>query len=147
MSYELNQQQISDLLTRHPEYQQLIQHALATNTWPNGNPVCSVAASTWFPNLFPGSPTAIGYNVQDEDYGNITLACDTSGVIHYNADSPVLASVMNAGPYVSPTNPTPSGPGCPGWSNIGSVNDFLACVGDLGTTLKWGVIAYIGYLV
>lgn len=145
MSYLLNQTQISDLLSRNPQYQELIQNALSSNQWPNGNQVCGTSSS-WF-GLFSGSPTAIGYNISDDVYGTITLACDASGVIQYNASTPVSTPVMNAGPYTSPTVPTPSGPGCPGWGNIQSVNDFLACSGDLATTaLSIGVL-YVLYQV
>lgn len=145
MSYLLNESQKSDLFTRRPDIQALVSQALSTNTWPNGNQVCPTAAS-WF-GWFPGSPTAIGYNVQDDMYGTITIACDASGVLRYNANTPIDTSVMNQGPYQSPENPAPQGPGCPGWSNISSVNDFLACTGDLLTTAKWLIIGYVGYQV
>jgi hypothetical protein len=145
MSVLLNVAQVSDLLSRNAQIQQIVTDALNSNQWPNGNQVCPTGSS-WF-GLFSGSPTAIGYNVYDDVYGNITIACDASGVLNYNADTPVATAVMNAPPYVSPTVPTPTGPGCPGWTNITGVNDFLACVGDLGTTLKWGVVAFIGYKV
>lgn len=145
MSYLLNEAQKSDLLSRNQQIQQLVTDALNSNQWPDGNPVCPTQSS-WF-GLFSGSPTAIGYNVQDDVYGTITIACDASGVLQYNANTPVSTSVMNQGPYQSPVNPAPNTPGCPGWGNITGVNDFLACTGDLLTTAKWLIVAFIGYKI
>jgi hypothetical protein len=145
--YPLNQLQISDLLTRNPQIQTLITNALSSNQWPNGNQVCPTQDS-WF-GMIAGSPTAIGYNVQDDVYGTVLIACDASGVLNYTANTPVTTSVQNAAPYVSPTVPqanTPAGT-CPGWSNIASVTDFLTCLGNLVTTTEGIVLIVVGYMV
>jgi|SRR6516162_3358503 hypothetical protein len=143
MSYELGQVEISDLLTNNPTLASIVQNALASNQWPNGNPVCPVAPG-WFSS---GSPTAIGYSISDDTYGSVMVACDANGVLHYNVDSPVSPTVQNAPPYQSPVNPPPKTPGCPGWSNIGSFNDFLACLGSTVSTVEMILIGVGVYLV
>src|SRR6516162_1896624 len=110
MSYELGQVEISDLLTNNPTLASIVQNALASNQWPNGNPVCPVAPG-WFSS---GSPTAIGYSISDDTYGSVMVACDANGVLRYN---------------------------------VGSFNDFLACLGSTVSTVEMILIGVGVYLV
>jgi hypothetical protein len=154
MAYELGQVEISNLLVNNPTLASIVQNALASNQWPNGNPVCPVAPysgpgssiTDWF-GILQGSPTAIGYAISDPTYGSVSVGCDANGVLHYVIGSSVSSSVQNAGPYVSPTTPPSTTPGCPGWSNIGSFNDFLACIGSAASTAEVIIIGVAGYLV
>jgi hypothetical protein len=147
-TYELGQVDISNLLTSNPTLQQIVKAALSSNQWPNGNQVCPTYASWWFPGIGwfgGGDPTAIGYSIPDPNYGNVLVACDANGVLHYIINSPVDPTVQNLPPYVSP--PGPGGtPVCPGWSNIQSVNDLLACISsglNTAETIALGIAAYL----
>jgi len=148
-TYELGQNDISNLLTSNPQLQSIVQAALSSNQWPNGNQVCPTYASYWLPGIGwfgGGDPTAIGYSIPDPTYGNVLVACDASQVLHYIINSPINPQVMNLPPYVSP----PTGPStsvCPGWSNIQTVNDFLACLSSGLTTAETIALLIAGYLV
>jgi len=148
-TYELGQYDISNLLTSNPTLQQIVKNALSSNQWPNGNQVCPTFATYWFPGIGwfgGGSPAAIGYAIPDPNYGSVLVACDANGVLHYIINSPVNPQVQDLPPYVSP--PTGSSTSvCPGWSNIQTVNDFLACIAQGINTAEAVALLVAGYLI
>lgn len=107
------------------------QSMVSTGLWPSGN------------------PGGVGYTVQDPTYGTVTMVVDGQGNIYalvpsggstvQNAAVSNLATVTNAPPYVSPTNP----PGTTSCTD--SVADFLGCIESGGSVLLLAVGGFLLY--
>lgn len=140
MSRLLSDAEIADLLASNSQIAQAVQAV----SWASGS------GFGYWPN---GASATQGWYVVDPKYGGLLIAQNQGdGRIVYNADLPgyLNTAAINAPQYLPPdTSPGPTV--CPGWSNIGSIEDLLACLsqGASGalSTLELVAVAVVAYVV
>lgn len=115
----LSSDALSAFLASNSVANQAVQNLIQTGFWPTGD----------------SGP--VGWTISDPTYGTVTLVEDGNGNLYalvpsggsatQNQAVTTIATTTNAPPYVSPSS-GPSTSVCPGWSNVQSVNDLLACL-------------------